>query len=333
MERKKNIAYVAGCSGGHITPALTLARQQNTPTVFFTRNHPIDKNMFPKNHNCSAIIYLPLATTPRKKIVSIILFLQQFIRSFFISIHQLHAHNIGSIVTTGSYIALPVCLAGWFLRIPITLYEFNVESGKAIRALAPLATTINICFPQTAYDLSHKKCILSSYPIRMTEKDKNYNPSDIIKHLGFDNNRKTLFILGGSQGSDFLNDTIIEVFTRHPELTASWQIIHQTGSEHATIQQKYSDLSLPSHVFSYEQHLAPYFCTASIIISRAGAGSLAEILFFNKKAIIVPHKNKTTNHQEQNARALAHQNPQSLLIINQDQNATEHIARELKKVI
>ena len=74
------------------------------------------------------------------------------------------------VVSMGGYVSIPVCIAAWLLRIPIELFELNVEPGKAIRFLAPLAHKITVCFPQTMEHLSGAE--VGSYPLRFTTKNE-----------------------------------------------------------------------------------------------------------------------------------------------------------------
>ena len=104
----------------------------------------------------------------------------------------------------------------------------------------------------------------------------------------------------------------------HPQLHQAIQVIHQTGgSVSQEYQQLYEELQIPALAFGYHEQLQDFYNMADIIISRAGAGSLFEIKFFNKPCICIPHETANTNHQIQNVLALQQEYPEQFLIINQ----------------
>jgi UDP-N-acetylglucosamine--N-acetylmuramyl-(pentapeptide) pyrophosphoryl-undecaprenol N-acetylglucosamine transferase len=149
VEKKKKIVLAAGCSGGHITPALTIAAQYpDCDAIFFAKDNRLDKDIL-QAATVHKRIFLSLINVPRKNLAQFPKFFFQFGVAFITSLNTLYRHKPIKIISTGSYIALPVCMAGWLLRIPIELYELNVEPGQAIRWLSKIATTIYVCFVAT----------------------------------------------------------------------------------------------------------------------------------------------------------------------------------------
>ncbi|OGB97593.1 hypothetical protein A3F06_03615 [candidate division TM6 bacterium RIFCSPHIGHO2_12_FULL_36_22] len=327
-KKEKVIAFVAGCSGGHITPAITLAQTQfsHYKSIFFTRNHPLDRSILAKQK--SHTIFLSLINIPRRKLFLYPKFLIQFGIAFVISLKILLQQRPVTIISTGSYIALPVCFAGWLLRIPIELYEVNVEPGQAIKLLSYIATKINICFVTTQTFFPGKVCTVTEYPIRFTQEDKN-KEKDYSRHQ-FDPARKTLFVVGGSQGSIFLNNLTKQLILTNTTLKTQWQVIHQTGTDNSTDWDRwYKKLGIPAITFSYYSDIADYYNLADLIITRAGAGTLAEISFFEKPCIIIPLSTNTTQHQKLNALALAKEKPKQFYICEQGKKTADMVSQLL----
>lgn len=322
MNKKNNICFVAGKSGGHILPCLTLAQQHKTNNpesniLFISTDAPLDISILNDKSHISHHITLPLGTFSSTPLYRQFQMLWKLIQSFYTSVHHLRKHKTEKVISSGGLVALPVCLAALLLRIPIELYELNAVPGKAIKTLAPTAHTIHICFAQATKYFT-KQCMHTPYPVRFDATYKQLSKEIACKELGLDPHKKTLFIMGGSQGSIQLNNEIkkyIETSNAHNNL----QIIHQTGSRDQTDWYAlYARNNIQAIVFDYRDAIAPCYAAADLIISRAGAGMLFEILFFEKPSIIIPLEAQTTSHQLDNAYAMATQHPTLFTIIRQD---------------
>jgi len=308
---QKTLCFVAGKSGGHIIPCLTLAemyRQEDSDLkiLFFSTNALLDKHIISNNTYISCHISLPLQSIKGINFIDYIKIFFNIINSFIISFFYLWKYKPSTVITTGGVIALPVCYAAFILRIPIKIYCLDAIPGKAIKALSPFASSIYICF-KNAHQF-FKQAILVPYPIKYTNQDALITQKTACNNLNLQSNKQTIAILGGSQGSLFLNDYIKKLIVNSSFCCNTTQIIHQTGSLDTTNwKQFYNQHNVTAYVFNYQSNLTPIYAAADIIICRAGAGTLFEITFFNKKALIVPLKTNTTTHQIDNARAISHE--------------------------
>ncbi|HBR70795.1 TPA: hypothetical protein DIC20_00575 [Candidatus Dependentiae bacterium] len=316
----KKICFVAAKSGGHIIPCLTLASQykkkhSSIKITFISALNKLDYQLTQNHPAINKNFYIKLNNVPYKKFYKLPLFFFQLCWETLKTFLMFIGNRPEKIVSTGSYIAIPVICVGFILRIPIELWELNVVPGKAIKFLSRLATKINICFKETLNYLPNNKCELADYPINYNEQDK-CPPLTCLENLNLTHNRKTIFILGGSQGSHELNESIKNLLKNNNDLTTKIQIIHQTGADNPeTIKKWYQIYNIPSYVFAYQNNLSLMYNAADLIISRAGAGALAEIKFFEKKAIIIPLKTSYTDHQVSNAYALTKQFPDRFITL------------------
>jgi UDP-N-acetylglucosamine--N-acetylmuramyl-(pentapeptide) pyrophosphoryl-undecaprenol N-acetylglucosamine transferase len=308
----KTIAFAAGKSGGHIIPCLTIAhknRTQNghTNILFFSANTPLDKTILAENKTVSWHIMLPLST----RAGSFLKTMWHTFCSFIISFFYLCKHRPEQIITTGGIVAIPPCIAGFILRIPITLYSLDAVPGKAIQALTPLATSIITPFASAQHYFPAQKCSVAPYPVKYNDTSSIVDKSTAQNTLNLSPDKKTVVILGGSQGSLFLNQCM-QQWINDPLFQANKiQIIHQTGSlDSIDWNALYASKNSTAHVFSYHPNLALMYAAADLIVCRAGAGTLFEIKFFNKPCIIIPLETNTTTHQVDNARAMACEYPE-----------------------
>jgi UDP-N-acetylglucosamine--N-acetylmuramyl-(pentapeptide) pyrophosphoryl-undecaprenol N-acetylglucosamine transferase len=322
---KRTIAFVAGRSGGHIIPALTVAQSYKAADpdlqiLFFTTHYPLDAAII-KKHGAfiTRHITLKLGNVPFFNIFKIFFFLIFFARAFYKSLSELRASKPEKVIGMGGYISLPVCLAARFLHIPIHLYDLDAKPGKATRFLAKYADKINICFDQAKEFLPAAKCELFPYPIRFEPSAALLRQETALLQLRMSPSKKTIFINGGSQGSVIINNCVKNWLNLNPHLYSLIQIIHQTGTADPTNWQSlYNDLEIPAHVFSYKDDLSLCYAAADVVICRAGAGTLFESLFFKKPCIIIPLEASSTSHQKDNARAISRKYPELMTM------ATEH---------
>lgn len=316
----KIICCVAGKSGGHIIPCLTIAHHNATENItpnilFFSANTSLDKTILSNNNSISWHIMLPLSSRATSYIKLICNSFISFILSFF----YLWKHKPEQIITTGGIVAIPTCIAGFILRIPIILYSLDAVPGKAIQALIPLATSIITPFATSIHYFPAQKCSLAPYPIKYQTITDMLNQQTAQEKLGQDKSKKTILILGGSQGSLFLNQCIKQWIADSSFNKETIQIIHQTGSvDDTNWQELYASKNITAHVFSYYPDLALMYTAADLIICRAGAGTLFEIKFFNKQCIIIPLTTHTTTHQLHNAQAMVKEHPQLFYAIAQN---------------
>lgn len=319
---KKTICCVAGKSGGHIIPGLSylekiLAQDPDQDVLFFSSNSLLDKNILKNNPLVTHHVPLALENIPYKKFYKIPFFLVQLSFSFFKSLFWLIKTQPHIIISMGGYISLPVCIAAKLLAIRIELFELNVVPGKATSFLAPYVSTVRICFPETKKLLANAPCLLAEYPLKKEVLLQKNNRDSLLKKLKFHKTRKTILLLGGSQGSQFLNTLVTQIITSEI-LKHSVQIIHQTGlNEPDLFKAVYTKYGIPHRVFSFHHAIEKFYSMADLVICRAGAGTLFETAYFKTKCICIPLEATTTNHQVDNALSFSKNYPNQFITLAQ----------------
>ena len=277
---------------------------------FFSASTTLDKQLAGSTNTVDWHVPLQLENVPFGKPWRLPLFCWQFFRSFFTTLNHLHKKKPRSVVSTGGYIALPVCLAARVLRIPIELFELNVIPGRATKFLSPFACTIFTCFEKTKQFLPTHKCKHVAYPIRHNSTAKKTVREQALKTLGLSGDKKTVLILGGSQGSLFINNAIKQWITKKNTLGQTVQIIHQTGALDSTNWcQLYKHANITAIAADFFDNVQDCYHVADLVICRSGAGSLFETLFFEKPCITIPLETKSNTHQVHNALAMQKQFP------------------------
>lgn len=349
MNKSQSLFIVAAGSGGHILPALVLGKQwaekQSNASVnvyFFTSNTRLDQKIVHDHPFLTKIIGCSLTKFSLSQWWKLPLLLFQMVTIFCKTLNNIRQHQPEKIISTGGLLSIPVCIAGFFSRTPVELYELNVVPGKATTLLLPFASTVFVIFEQTKKLCQFfgrnfsDKCRKTNYPLRFTKQDTLFDRDTIIQEinhskergLSFTPDRKTLFVIGGSQGSIFLNQLIRNACINKIISGSSVQIIHQTGDVSQTEwQQFYAEHNIAALTFSFEPNIARFYLISDLVVARAGAGTLFEIEFFKKRCIIIPLVAQTTTHQIDNALALEKEHPGLFTMLTE-----KDIKNDLKKV-
>lgn len=328
--------FVAGRSGGHMIPAITMAREYhaqhpNAAILFFTAATPLDFSIMQKNPWIFSHVPLALENVPRGFSLKWLGYAWDVIRLSTKIFVELYQKNPASVTTTGGYIAVPVTLIAWTLGVPVYLHELNVVPGSAAKFISRFSAKTIICFDEARDKFPRSAAIeRGDYPIRFSEKDK-MTRDEACKKLGLDlpKNTKILLVIGGSQGSRFINDLIPYAVTKWPRRLF---ILHQTGAgEVERVKELYKKAEVNARVFAFSDDMPALYQAADLVITRAGAGSLFELLFFNKRAIIIPLETLTTDHQLDNARAMARKYWQLFFVYRQSERRPEDMTSWLWK--
>ena len=209
----------------------------------------------------------------------------------------------------GGFVSLPVGLAAKLLKIPLITHESDVVMGLANRRLARYAEKVCVSFPRRELDLSEidpEKIIETGNPIRddilMGDRDS------YLTSIGFDKKLKTILLLGGSQGSRFLNDLLAEKLEKILELG---QVIWIAGERDADmvnyrIQELKEDQKKRVKVYGFvTSEIADVYAASDIVISRSGSNVLFELAAMGKPAILVPFDDAAGSHQLANAKVFS----------------------------
>jgi len=308
------ILIAAGGSGGHIFPAIALARKlkekkADTDILFVGSNKVLDRNIFEKEgfrfHLLSAN-KLPYKFAPQT-IIFFIRFALDIVRSLFIIV----TYGPDIVVGFGGYVSGPVSLVSYVLGILIVAHEQNVVPGRANRFLFKLSDKIAISFKETADLLGQDgpKAVFTGNPIRASiapQGEAVSSRKNSVKRFGLEPDKFTILVIGGSQGAHFLNEKFVEALSMlDNKAMASIQVIHITGiKDYGWALKRYHDIGLDHRVYSFIDRIDDAYSASDLIVTRSGASAIFEIALFGKPMILVPYP-FAMSHQIENARAFS----------------------------
>lgn len=297
------IVIASGGTGGHILPSLNLAeylRAEYSAEVYFigTLKKYTDV-IFSRGFEDVPLDAVGLETS---SLLKICVWFWKMLVATVVALRALVRLKPQAVIGFGGYSSFPVVLSAWLLRIPAVIHEQNVIPGKANRWLTPFVRKIAISFSESQKYFPVKKVVLTGYPLRNLQG--RVSKKDFFRQNGLEEGRFTILICGGSQGSRALNTTFVQGAQRlNQELP--FQVIHLAGGEAdcEMIREAYKKIGIPHVVFPYYDQMGDLYGCADLVISRAGAGTIHELLVLNASAILVPYP-FAGGHQKANAAVL-----------------------------
>ena len=213
-----------------------------------------------------------------------------------------------AVFSKGGYASIPVVLAAWIYRIPVFIHESDAVPGLANEFLAKFAKRIGVAYPSTEEFFPKDKTAFVGNPMR--DNIATGDAYSLRSKLGFTQSRKTILVLGGSQGSKTVNDAIVKIL---PKLLHRAQIIHQTGEMdfervvHFAAEEgiKAGHEGYYPVKFLDENFMRDAYALCDMVIGRAGANTIAEVAANGKPIILIPLEGSANDHQRMNAYDLA----------------------------
>jgi len=202
------------------------------------------------------------------------------------------------VIGVGGYSSGPVVLAAHFLGIRTAVHEQNFVPGLTNRILAHFVDQVFVSFGESIPFFPEEKTKVTGNPVRR-ELFTEYR----IEKTG---NRFTILILGGSQGAHSINMAVIGALDHLKEEVSRLFFIHQTGAkDFEWVMRAYKERNVSAEVNPFIEDMARAYRVSDLVISRAGATTIAELTALGKAAILIPFPFATNNHQERNARFLS----------------------------
>ena len=213
-------------------------------------------------------------------------------------------------VGTGGYVSIPVAMAAVMLRIPLVLHEANAIPGVANRLAGRWAAAVAVSFPG-AERWFRAPVTMTGNPIRpeVATLDRSAHRTEAYDHFGLEASRRTLLVFGGSQGARRINEAALGAYERWRG-DERLQVLHLVGpKELPAAEARLGDLRLPEdrvlwRLVGSTDRMDLAYSVADLVLCRAGAATLFEIASAALPAIVVPYPYATADHQRANAQPL-----------------------------
>lgn len=311
------ILIAAGGTGGHLYPGVVLAQELkkiNHDVFFVIRKNGREKNILQTKG--IPFFELNFQGLPRKISLNLLLFFPKLFWNIIRSLKIIKDLKPDLVLGMGGYLSFPVIFAARICSLPTLIHEQNLHPGLANRLLISYVDKIALSFPETAKFFPPGKTVYTGNPIR--DDLKNISKEEAGKKFGFSLDKFTILIFGGSAGAKKINDTVVNSLPLLVPFKEKIQILHLTGEkDFSSVAEKYRQANFPAKILAYLEEMGFAYACADLVVSRAGASTIAEILVLKKPAILIPYPHATGRHQELQARYLARKGYAHFLLNNE----------------
>ena len=311
MNKNKTILIAVGSSGGHIYPAVAVAERLEEKLSYLGENldiHFVHSGSSLGKNILSSLKYpvheisiggLAAGQSFFQKIKTVF----QLPRAFMQSMRLIKQLKSQVILGTGGSVTGPVLIAGILMGQKTAIWEGNIQMGLTNQWLSPFVSRIFTVFPEVK-GASKRKQISCAYPLRKKLASKKYSkpepPFARSTSFKFSKDIFNVLILGGSQGSVFLNQVVSQALEDE-----SWRkdifIYHQTGkASFAFMKEKYQSVT-GVKAFAFSPNIKEYYEKCDLVFSRAGSGAIWETAAQGKALVLIPLTYSAGGHQLKNA--------------------------------
>lgn len=278
----KRIVFTGGGTAGHVTPNIALIpklRSLGYDIHYIGSYDGIERRLIEDFR----ISYYGISTGKLRRYFDLKNFSDPFrvMKGFFEAKSVLKTLKPNIVFSKGGFVSVPVVRAAASLKIPCIIHESDMTPGLANNLCIPVAKKICCNFPETLQNLPAEKAVLTGSPIReeLTKGDKQKG----LDLCGFHAGKPVIMVIGGSLGAAGINTLVREAL---PQLLTDFQIVHICGKE------KIDNLLLNKEgykQFEYvKEDLKHLFAMADVVISRAGANAICELLALRKPSLLIP---------------------------------------------
>ena len=327
----KRIVIMAGGTGGHVFPALAVAEllmEKGWKVSWLGTQKGLESRVIPENG--IEIDWLSVAGVRGKGLMAKITAVFMLFIACIQALNILRKRKPDVVLGMGGFVAGPGGLMPKLLGIPLIIHEQNRIPGTTNRLLARLANQILEAFPGSFSEKVKAKC--TGNPLRkrflsVSENERQRSEKEI-----------RIFIFGGSQGAQILNETVPEAIAefQRPGLASKTVLIkHQTGAAMLSqVESRYKALGIKAETVAFIDDMVAAYQWADLVICRAGAMTVSEVAAMGVPAIFIPLPSAIDDHQAANARYLTYAGA-GLLLKQKDLNTetlAEHITKALKQL-
>ena len=319
---KKKILISTGGSGGHVVPGTIFYEHlQDKFDIFMISDLRGTKFLDKDKYN---IEILDVTRITGNIFLSIFQVFSNFI-SLLKSLFFIKRNKIEILISTGGYMSLPVCLASKILNIKLFLYEPNMVLGRSNRFFIGNCQKI-FCYSDKIKNLPDEfKNKISIIPTLLRKEFYNVREID-------DNNKNiNLLIIGGSQGAK-LFDTAIQNLVIRLSKKNILKVYHQTSAKNLqNLSLFYKEKKIDNELFDFNKDITVFMNKANICLTRAGASTLAELVYLNIPHIVIPLPTAKDNHQFENA--FFYNQLGCNWILNQSEDSGDDLTNKLFNII
>ncbi|HEY1581470.1 MAG TPA: undecaprenyldiphospho-muramoylpentapeptide beta-N-acetylglucosaminyltransferase [Chthoniobacterales bacterium] len=326
-----NAVIACGGTGGHLFPGLAVAeklRERGHEVLVFISEKEIDTLAVEGRSADFRIEKLPTIALPSPFSPAILAFVRRFNESLSLCRAIFRQFNPNVVLGMGGFTSTAPVLAGRMRRVPTFIHESNAYPGKANRYTARFVRAVLLGFKECAAFFPKARTEWTGTPIRSSLR--RIDRAEALVRLGLQPDKRTLLVMGGSQGASGINQALIKAMPALRELAL--QVIHLTGSRDARLlEDNYRRENIPAHVAAFHHRMEEVYSAADLAIARSGAASLAELAAFALPAVLVPYPYAADDHQTRNAEVFVRAN--AAVLVKESELAGDLLSQKIQGLL
>ena len=329
------VIFCGGGTAGHIMPALSIAeilRKKYDAEILFVGREGGEENK-PVISGNYTLKTLKISGLKRSLSVKNIKTLSLILKANSEAKKILLSYKPDIVIGTGGYVSWPIMRYAQKLKIPTVIHESNATAGLVNRILAPKCNKVLVNFPDSEKEFN-KNCNVRVVGNPVREDFLNANRFSSRKKLGIDKNTFLILSLGGSGGSEKMNNVLTELMKNYSQKKANIKHIHSCGRKYYnSLSEKYPEFingNSGCTIKPYIEDMPTMLSAADVVISRCGAVTLSEICAVGVASILVPSPNVTNNHQLKNALHISKNG--AAVVIEEKNLSTQLLEEEIEKL-
>lgn len=324
------IVLAGGGTGGHLFPGIAIAEELkrmdgSTEVVFIGTEHGIEASVVPREGY--PIRYLRAEGIAGKSLMKKAKAGIRTFSSLYDSYRMLKELKPDALIGLGGYASFAPACAGFLLKIPTLIMEQNSVPGLANKVLGRIADIICVTYHESLSFFPRNKTYITGNPVR--QKILSAGREAAYELFGLERGKFTVFVFGGSLGARKINNAVCGAFPNISDIKESIQFLHQTGKgDYDAVRETYRKWGVRGTVAAFIHQMPEAYAVADIVVSRAGATTLAELTAVGRPAILIPYPYAAGNHQELNARRLSEMGAARVVLDHELDSET--LARNIK---
>ena len=322
---------MAGGTGGHVFPALALARRLQSAAcdvVWLGTQRGIEARVVPAAG--IPIEWVDVSGVRGKHVATLLAAPFRIARAVWQSLRAMRIHRPVVVVGLGGFVSGPGGLAAWLSRRPLVIHEQNAIAGLTNRLLARLATQVLEAFPGSFGQLTVVTRTIGN-PVR-SEFFAQRPPAERLRSTIQRGTPVKVLVVGGSQGALKLNAVVPKALAELTRQGWSFAIRHQAGERWlAETEKNYRDAGVFATVDKFIDDVAGAYAAADLVICRAGALTVSEIAAVGVASVLVPFAAAVDDHQTANARYLVR--AQAAVLVPESELTAERLAAEVGQLL
>jgi UDP-N-acetylglucosamine--N-acetylmuramyl-(pentapeptide) pyrophosphoryl-undecaprenol N-acetylglucosamine transferase len=327
----KRFAIAAGGTGGHLFPGLAVAEVLHAwghQVLLLTSEKHIDA-VATEGRSEFQIARLPGMGLPRGISLQTLKFLARFARGILHCRSLFAGFKPDAVLGMGGFTSIAPILAGRLSGLPVFVHESNAIPGKANRLNARIAGGWLAGFEECARTIPSVPCTVTGTPVRGAFL-QHPSKEDALRKFGLSPERKTVLVMGGSQGAAGVNLAVMEAAAHLA--SEGFQFLHITGAaDEKTVANFYQKSGIPAWTAAFHHAMQDAYSAADIAVARSGAASLTELSFFGLPSILIPYPFAAEDHQTCNAKIFS--DAGAALLVQEREATGPFLAAEIRRIL